>query len=220
MEAKKLGKELRKSHFHFQQEVKDPFLSMGRSMLQDYSSGMEYIDSRVRGIKLTKTNYKLGTDDTNYRSEATNSFVRPGKQKVAKLNEEKLNDLRKHHFHLGYAGDGKQSTVTQYSFGYGPKKQEKIDPEEVRARKEYLTRHNFKLGNNSKPSYKTGYLTDFHKEGAPTTGAALTKAELQAQVLALRATNISLGCARNKRSQAIRNMRGKTGGTMMSYSKD
>ena len=70
--------------------------------LQDHSQKMEVIDSKELSKTIRKTNYNLGSDKLDYKSEASNRFVHHRDVENAELNAETKKDLRSHHFRLGY----------------------------------------------------------------------------------------------------------------------
>lgn len=66
---------------------------------------VEYpIDEKGQGdINLRATNYTLGTDvfDHRYKSISKTDYLPPVNAENAKLDQQKKNDLRSHHFALG-----------------------------------------------------------------------------------------------------------------------
>ncbi len=104
------------------------------------------------------------------------------------LNEKTMADLRKHHFNLGYLG---YDTLTEYHENYDNKHKprSKKEKDELKARKTFLSQHNFSLG-RSNSLYNTSYGKEFY-----TKKSNLRKERkiVKKHVETLRASKISLG---------------------------
>ena len=77
--------------------------------LTDHSKNMNTIDINEVAENIRKTNYRLGSDDVNYLSQAKNTYVHHRTWEKVALSEDKKNTLRKHNFVLGYTDYEKSS---------------------------------------------------------------------------------------------------------------
>ena len=98
-----LVKDLKSSHFDFGGYNKKPCYSQYahqfRSVDQPDFSNRVPID--VKSFKQSHLKFGDYNSDNFYTSAKSAHFQHPGRQEIAKINEEKLQDLRSHHFKLG-----------------------------------------------------------------------------------------------------------------------
>ena len=73
---------------------------------------MDIIDIDEVAKNIRKTNYNLGQDKLDYKSQSKNTFVHHKEVENVALTEDKINTLRKHNFRLGYTDYAKSSEYT------------------------------------------------------------------------------------------------------------
>lgn len=85
-------------------DVYKPFTSVAKMALKDHSKSMDIVNARELGAIIRKTNYNLGTSETNYITEASARFINPKNIDQIFIDKKKLDDMRRRaNFKLGFS---------------------------------------------------------------------------------------------------------------------
>ncbi|EGR34106.1 hypothetical protein IMG5_023840 [Ichthyophthirius multifiliis] len=199
LEARKEhARELRKAHFHLgfekgiqketESQYQEDYKAYNLEAAQKTKDEMQKLQKDLRS-----NHYILGTDNDASKifiSTAAQSFQQPKNPQISQLSLETKNDLRSHHFNLGYSKDPE---ISDYKINYDPKQ---INLDVLKDKKEQinmLRKHNHDFGDN-KDYYSSIYNENFSKTYDPQyLKQGKSKQEILEQIIELRKTNLSMG---------------------------
>jgi len=171
--------DLKSSHFNFGGYNQGPNHSV---YTQNFQHDINAKPPKVDTSDFRKSHLKFGDyqSDNFYVSLKNRDFTNPGKQELAKMNEEKKRDLRSHHFNFGGWGP-MHTTTTGTTFV-----EKQIDNNILSDKLEKVNKmrkHNFELGNSQKHNRSSTYGDQFKPMEKGQAFQGPSKEELKQKML-------------------------------------